>query len=758
MKIGVRRGRPASRRREAVIGVVALVSFLCHQAGTGLPAAAATQSVRIAGADRFETAAAVSAATFAPNVQIVFLATGENFPDALAGTSGAAFWHSPILLVGRQTLPRATRDEVVRLNPQRVVVLGGEASISREVSDEVSRLTQAAVVRVAGADRYSTAAEISKATYMSGANAVYVANGESFADALSGGPAAAASNAPVLLVTPNSIPSATSSELRRLGPQQIVVLGGDGAVGAAVAAELGSFAPVTRIAGVDRYATAAAVSAATFATGRARAFIATGVAFPDALAAGSAAADSGAPILLTQRTCTPKTVRDELERLAPDEVVILGGEAAIAAGALETTCAGRDAFAISDVPFQAGTLSPTYNAAGPPQVAAAGRFQATATYSSIGIQVARREGAGAWQVLPVIHDGSDYLNGMDVTADGVVVVVHDDGAETTARWFDGGHWSQQIVAPSGLVRIAGDIYLWSQPDGQPAGNWEVASWNGAGFGQAHPLLDTLPGDGNVLDASRYIYKWKDTPGGAVFLMREYEAEGDTGETRSSLRVVELGPGATVLVNREVEHRVVTGTSRVFSTGTGLAVGRNGEIAVVWADRDPYGFPYNPAVLLRYALRGRDGAWTSELALTTERADSTSVLAAGVADDGSAYALWAAPSSCGNYCIYGAQVTPTAVHHFGSKLDSISIAEVVPAANGVHVLWASLEGPCSPQACPGPGVYRAVSISPAGWGEARQLATQPTGFNHFVVRDGLWAVNIDPNHPRVVVASRELGPI
>ena len=95
----------------------------------------------------------------------------------------------------------------------------------------------------------------------------FVAAGESFADALAGGPAADRLGGPVLPVTRTGIPGPTQSELARLSPQRIVVLGGTGAVSAAVATQLDAFTagPVTRIAGASRYGTAAQIATTTFA-------------------------------------------------------------------------------------------------------------------------------------------------------------------------------------------------------------------------------------------------------------------------------------------------------------------------------------------------------------------------------------------------------------------------------------------------------------------------------------------------------------
>ena len=72
-----------------------------------------------------------------------------------------------------------------------------------------------------------------------------------------------------------------------------------------------------------------AVSQATFPDGAERVYLATGRNFPDALAGGPVAANGDGPLLLVPGSCVPTSVRDEIERLAPDRLVLLGGSGAV---------------------------------------------------------------------------------------------------------------------------------------------------------------------------------------------------------------------------------------------------------------------------------------------------------------------------------------------------------------------------------------------------------------------------------------------
>lgn len=188
------------------------------------------------------------------------------------------------------------------------------------------------VARVAGRDRFATAAELSRQAYPEGAETAYVATGGAFPDALAGGVAAAGDRAPVLLVTGSQVPSDTAAELDRLGVRRVVILGGSGAVGTSVESELATHADeVARLAGPNRFATAAAVSRAAFPdpSGVDTVYVASGADFPDALAGVSAAAGADAPLLLATRGDLTAPTENELVRLDPDRIVLLGGTASL---------------------------------------------------------------------------------------------------------------------------------------------------------------------------------------------------------------------------------------------------------------------------------------------------------------------------------------------------------------------------------------------------------------------------------------------
>lgn len=182
--------------------------------------------------------------------------------------------------------------------------------------------------RLAGPSRAATAAAVAMASHPDGAGEVLLAAQHTFPDALAGGPLAADRHAPLLLTGPRELPDASAEALTRLRPQRVTLLGGPEVISLELEARLATRYQVQRVAGADRYATAAAVAGA-LASVHERAFLVVGSAFPDALSVSAPAGMLGAPILLTGGTTLPEATRQVLGTAEVREVVIAGGTAAV---------------------------------------------------------------------------------------------------------------------------------------------------------------------------------------------------------------------------------------------------------------------------------------------------------------------------------------------------------------------------------------------------------------------------------------------
>ena len=306
---------------------------------TPTPSAAPRSVVRAAGADRYGTAANVSQIHWpspGAGIAAAYVASGEAFPDALAGAPAADRRGGPMLLVRRNDIPGATSAELTRLKPNVIYLLGGPAIVSTAVETQLAAYARShSVIRLGGTDRYETAVDVVGNAFPAGVSDVMVATGQGFADALAGGAAASRANMPILLVRSNDIPDSTAAKLSSLGPNRIWVLGGPASISTAVEAQLHGYAgTVTRLAGDDRYETAIHISKQFFnAASGDHLWVATGALFPDALSAGA----TGDPVLLTRQAHLPtgalpaplEAVSPEIGRLDPSLTHVLGGSAVV---------------------------------------------------------------------------------------------------------------------------------------------------------------------------------------------------------------------------------------------------------------------------------------------------------------------------------------------------------------------------------------------------------------------------------------------
>ncbi len=290
-----------ARGQEAVEEALALggPGVMHAQVLERIRAATGVEPQVLGGGDRHATAIAVSQRIHPDGAEVVVLATSRDPADALAAGPLLARPGTALLLVDRDAVPASTAEELERLAPDRVVVLGGSAAVSPDVVARARALTGVAPERIAGEDRYATAAAVSAATLPDGAETVVVASGEGWADALAAMPVVDAEDAGLVLTRGGDVPTATVDELRRLAPDRVVVLGGTAAVSAPVADHVAALtgAEVQRIAGDDRFETAAAIDAHARPGGSRVAYAVTGSDWVDALAAGPAVAAEDARLL-----------------------------------------------------------------------------------------------------------------------------------------------------------------------------------------------------------------------------------------------------------------------------------------------------------------------------------------------------------------------------------------------------------------------------------------------------------------------------
>jgi putative cell wall-binding protein len=145
----------------------------------------------------------------------------------LAGAAVAAS-----LLLGGTAAASATGPGLPGLECESVFTGGGWISFCTD-ADPVSPVES--VTRIAGTDRYQTSALLSQETFEPGVPVVYIANGATLVDALGAG-AASGGAGPVLVVPRDgTLPESIATELGRLDPASIVIMGDPQSVSEAMA-------------------------------------------------------------------------------------------------------------------------------------------------------------------------------------------------------------------------------------------------------------------------------------------------------------------------------------------------------------------------------------------------------------------------------------------------------------------------------------------------------------------------------------------
>jgi hypothetical protein len=194
------------------------------------------------------------------------------------------------------------------------------------------------VERLSGDDGTIISAVVANRTRVT-ADTVVLARGDVYPDALAGAPLAGLLDAPILLSDQGDLPPHVYSQIDRLRPTTVVLLGGESALTPGVEATLRDrlgIPEVRRIGGATRFETAGAIAAEVVARGGAdRAYLVRGEhpedvrAWPDAVAVSALAAREGRPILLAGHTALPAATAQALDQLALGDVTIIGGPAAV---------------------------------------------------------------------------------------------------------------------------------------------------------------------------------------------------------------------------------------------------------------------------------------------------------------------------------------------------------------------------------------------------------------------------------------------
>lgn len=301
-------------------------------ADAAVDATQGVQLIRLAGADRVKTAVAVSGAGWANSSNVVVVSGKDtSFPDGIVAAPLAAKRGGPVLMtssLGGCSAGDALLQEIARLGATTIEVIGGSAA----VSDACLAALGGGASRVAGANRYATAATVA-GLVGAPSKAVFVVSGLDFPDGVVAGPAAGFAGMPILLSTSSALPADTQTALSQLGVTSTVVVGGPAAVST-------SGLPSPQLLwGANRCETSVAVAkyaVASLGTSYQRVIIANGSKSIDGVVAAGLGAKFGAAVLLSANgsgsattLCAGATTLLKDNRAQISTVYLIGGSASI---------------------------------------------------------------------------------------------------------------------------------------------------------------------------------------------------------------------------------------------------------------------------------------------------------------------------------------------------------------------------------------------------------------------------------------------
>lgn len=285
-------------------------------------------SERVYGSTRYETSYKLFDKGWSSS-DTVILASGVDYPDALTATPLAGKYNAPILLSRNTTLDAQPelKSTLINKGVKNVIIIGGQTAIPQVIQDQISALG-INVRRIGGSDRYETSALIAKEIGVNNGE-VALAYGLSFADGLSIASVAASKQMPILLTRTDSIPNATANFINSNNINKTYVVGSTTVISNSVVSQTKN---PERLGGLNRYETNSIIfnrfkSQLDLST----VYIASGLAFPDALSSSALAAKNGNFVLLSNIRQVEGTVKNIISniRLSLNNVYVLGSDVVI---------------------------------------------------------------------------------------------------------------------------------------------------------------------------------------------------------------------------------------------------------------------------------------------------------------------------------------------------------------------------------------------------------------------------------------------
>lgn len=283
---------------------------------------------RIYGDDRYETNVKISEELFKEKVETIVLASGEEYADALSAAPLAFKNNGPILLTPSNFLSSHTKNEIKRLSPKKVIVIGGIGAISKNVCDEIKNINSGITIeRLGGKNRYETGVLIAEKL---NSNQVFIAYGGDYPDSLSIASIAASKKAPILLTGKEELPSCVEKYINKQGElSKFYIIGQTGVISDKVERKIGN---AERIGGNNRYETNVKIFTKFINDMDVKkAYVAIGGPgskdFADALSCAQLAASNKSPLLLVPCNAGVQRITKDFayDNFSNSDIIAIGG-------------------------------------------------------------------------------------------------------------------------------------------------------------------------------------------------------------------------------------------------------------------------------------------------------------------------------------------------------------------------------------------------------------------------------------------------
>ncbi|WP_300410409.1 S8 family serine peptidase [Lagierella sp.] len=284
---------------------------------------------RIKGQNRSETSLEISN-NFYKTSDYVYITNQSSFADGLSMGSLTQKENGPLLLVPNARLSQNAKSALKRLQPKKIIIIGGQSTIGKDLEQELKSYAQ--VERVYGKSRIETSLEIARRADLKNKKEVFLVNGFNEADSINIVSVSARDGIPVLFSTKDKINNSMINFLKAYKIEKVTIVGGDSTVSKSVENQLtaAGIDSISRISGKDRFLTGAKVNQKYY-TNYSPMFFANGYNVADALSIGPVVGKLKAPLQIIPQDYLTVELEDFYKNKDISDFYVLGGSSSITA-------------------------------------------------------------------------------------------------------------------------------------------------------------------------------------------------------------------------------------------------------------------------------------------------------------------------------------------------------------------------------------------------------------------------------------------